>query len=359
MSALRIGLIAPPWVPVPPPAYGGTEVVIDVLARGLQRAGHHVVLFATGDSTCPVPRRWRYERALGTEAPGEAEVGHVAAAYALLDGKVDVIHDHTLAGPRHLARTKVRTPVVVTAHGPFVPDQIAAYQPVSDRVALVAISHAHAAGAVGLPISAVIPHGLELDQTPVGTGGGGYVAFLGRMSPDKGPGRAIRAARAAGVPIRLAGKMWEAAERRCFAEQVEPLLGRDAVYVGEVRGVDKCAFLGEARALLNPILWPEPFGLVMIEALACGTPVVTFAEGAAPEIVRHGIDGFLCADEATMATAIGRLEELDRRRCREGVMARFAADRMVADYVALYRSLAEPSSSTDPAAPPVATTRPA
>lgn len=337
MAGLRIGLIAPPWVPVPPLAYGGTELVVDLLARGLQRLGHEVVLFTTGDATCPVPRRWHYEHALGTEAPNDAEDRHVAAAYELLDGRVDVIHDHTLGGPRRLASTPARTPVVVTVHGPFVPELVTTYQPVADGVTLVAISRAHAASAPGLRFGAVIHHGLDVQAVPVGTGRGGYVAFLGRMNPDKGPARAIRAARAAGMPIRLAGKMWELAERRYFAEQVQPLLGKDAVYLGELCDGEKHALLGAARALLNPIRWPEPFGLVMIEALACGTPVLTFPEGAAPEIVRDGIDGFLCADEAAMVTAMGRLDELDRRRCRAGVTARFSAERMVEGYLALYR----------------------
>lgn len=351
MGAMRIGLIAPPWVPVPPPAYGGTELVIDILARGLRRAGHDVVLFTTGDATCPVERRWRYRRALGTEAPADAEARHVAMAYDLFDGKVDVIHDHTVAGPRRLALTNVRTPVVVTAHGPFVGDQLDALRPLAGRATLVAISRAHARSAPARTIDAVVPHGIELGTRPEGGGLGGYVAFLGRMNPDKGPDRAIQIARAAKVPIRLAGKMWETSERRFFAEEVQPLLGSDATYVGEVEGVAKRALLGAARALLNPIRWPEPFGLVMVEALACGTPVLTFDEGDAREIVRDGIDGYLCADEAAMASAIARLDRIDRRRCHEGIRERFAAPRMVAQYLDVYRAVLGRDSPAPATAP--------
>lgn len=161
--------------------------------------------------------------------------------------------------------------------------------------------------------------------------------FLGRMSPIKGAHRSIRVARAAGRPILLAAKMWEPAERHYFEAMVEPLLGADATYLGEVNGAEKVDLLGGAEALLNPIRWPEPFGLVMIEALACGTPVLSFAEGAAPEIVEHGRTGFLCLDEDDMAARLRRIDELDRAACRASAEARFTTERMVAEHVDLYR----------------------
>jgi glycosyltransferase involved in cell wall biosynthesis len=190
-------------------------------------------------------------------------------------------------------------------------------------------------------VRAVIHHGLDVDRFPLGAGDGGYLAFLGRMSPDKGPHRAIAAARVAGVPIRLAAKMWDGPERAFFRGTVEPLLGADAVYVGELGGRDKLDFLAAATALLNPIGWPEPFGLVMIEALACGTPVISHPAGAAPEIVIHGVNGFLCSDEASLIDAIGRAKLIDRRTCRRSVEERFSAGRMVAEYVRMYRAVIE------------------
>jgi glycosyltransferase involved in cell wall biosynthesis len=206
-------------------------------------------------------------------------------------------------------------------------------------VAIVAISHDQRRSAPELPIAAVIHHGIDVASRPMGGGDGGYVLFLGRMSPDKGVHLAIRVARAAGRRILVAAKMWEAAEHRYFAEVVEPLLGSDATYVGQVGGDEKMDLLCGAEALLNPIRWPEPFGLVMIEALAVGTPVLTFAEGAAPEIVEHGRTGFVCTDERDMVERLAHVDTIDRAACRASVAARFSDEKMVADHLALYRRL--------------------
>lgn len=335
---LRIGIIAPPWVPVPPPVYGGTEAVLDLLARGLVAEGHDVVLFTTGDSTCPVPRRWLYPMALTTMAPTTAELEHVARAYAELEG-VDIIHDHTMAGPIWASDLGLPVPIVTTNHGPFTAEATAHFAEVAERVAVVAISHHQRSTAPSVPVASVIHHGVDLANFPVGRGDGGYLLFLGRMNPDKGVHRAIEVARAAGKRLVIAAKMWEPVERAYFRDCVEPLLGPDAVYVGEVGRARKLELLGGAEALVNPIRWPEPFGMVMIEALACGTPVLAFAEGAAPEIIEHGRCGFLCTDEADMAELIGEIPSLDRAACRARVAARFSASRFVADHVALYRQL--------------------
>jgi glycosyltransferase involved in cell wall biosynthesis len=344
---IRVGLIAPPWVAVPPTLYGGTELVIDQLARGLASAGCDVVLFTTGDATCPVTRRWLYSTALGTVADPQAELAHVEQAYRDLAG-VDVIHDHTLSGPLWTDLPSGGPPVVTTLHGELIAELRPQYVAAAARgVSIIAISHAQRRSAPEVPVAAVIHHGLDLSEWPFGPGGGGYVLFLGRMSPSKGADRAIRAARAAGRRILLAAKMWEPAERRYFAETVEPLLGPDATYVGEVTPAEKVELLCGAEALLNPIRWPEPFGLVMIEALACGTPVLTFAEGAAPEIVEHGRTGFLCDDEDDMAAHLAQASTLDRVACRASVEARFTAERMVADHLVLYRRLASVESELD------------
>jgi len=335
-SHLRIGLIAPPWVPVPPSVYGGTELVIDQLACGLTRAGCEVVLFATGDATCPVERHWLYPEALGTTTDLSAERPHVERAYQVLAG-VDLIHDHTLTGPMCADALKPGSPVVTTAHGPFTPELRALYATAAQRASIVAISDAQRRSAPEVPVAAVIHHGIDVSSFPLGEGDGGYLLFLGRMHPDKGVHRAIAVARATGRRLLVAAKMWEPAERRYFSECIEPLLGSDVVYVGEVGGQYKLDLLAGAEALVNPIRWPEPFGLVMIEALACGTPVLTFVEGAAPEIVEHGRTGFLCADEEDMAARVGLVASLDRATCRASVAARFSTERMVADHLALYR----------------------
>ena len=343
---MKVGLVASPWVAVPPPRYGGSELVIDLLARGLQQAGDEVVLFTTGDSICPVPKRLIYQRALGTAAiTVAAEARHIVHAYAALSD-CDVIHDHTLFGPLYAAGV-TDTPIVTTSHGPFTEETSDIYASVDRRVSVVAISHHQRSTAPQVDVAAVIHHGIDVERVPFGRGEGGYAVFLGRMSPEKGAHRATQIARAAGVPLVLAAKMAEPEERTYFRKVVEPLLSDDAVYIGEVGGPAKMELLGNAVALLNPIRWPEPFGLVMIEALASGTPVIAFPEGAAPEIVDHGVSGFLCADEAEMARCLGQVGQLSRRDCRSAAARRFSADRMVADHRELYRSLVSDQAPAD------------
>lgn len=347
---MRVGLIAPPWVPVPPPEYGGTELVIDLLARGLVDRGCEVVLFGTGDSTCPVERRWLHPRALGTGGGRMAGVAHVRVAYSSL-GDVDVIHDHTEEGPARWSLWADGVPVVTTVHNRPTPARRRLYGAAVDHgMAVVAISHdqRHRLGPV--PVTTTIHHGIDVASVPVGDGDGGYALFLGRMSPDKGAHTAIDVARAAGRPLVLAAKMREPEERAYFNREVAPRLGPEARYVGEVGGAAKQALIGAAEALVNPIAWPEPFGLVMIEALACGTPVLAFPEGAAREIVRPGRTGFLCRDVADMAARLGEVGSLDRARCRADAAARFSAARMAEEHLALYRRLAVARSDRRPLA---------
>ena len=334
---MRIAIVAPPWLPVPPPAYGGTENTLDTLARGLKRAGHDVLLCTTGDSTCPVERTWVFEEAIGVGSGSSVdEIRHVTHAYGQLDG-VDVVHDHTLVGPLYSAAFP-RLPVVTTNHGPFNEDLIGIYRAVSGRVPVIAISRHQASTAQDVSIAAVIHHGIDLDDYPVGTGGGGYALFLGRMHPGKAPHVAARIAREAGFPLRIAAKMREPEEHAYFDAMVRPLLGGDVTYVGEVDRQDKIELLANAECLLNPIAWPEPFGMVMVEALACATPVLTTPFGAAPEIVADGVAGFVRTEETGLVDALGRLGEIDRAACRRRVEERFSAERMVDKHLAVYRA---------------------
>lgn len=333
---VRIGIIAPPWVATPPVGYGGTEMMIDILARGLTKAGHCVELFATGDSTCPVPTQWLHAEALGTTGTLTDELGHVQAAYAAL-AHCDVIHDHTLIGPvwAHLAHPDLN--VVTTVHGSFTPAMTTLYEQIAHWAAVVAISHHQRSTAPAIDMHTVIHHGLDPEQYEMGSGDGGYLAFLGRMNPDKGVHHAIRASRAAGHRLLIAAKMWEPAEFDYFEREVRPLLGPDAEYIGEVNGRDKIDFLGRAQALINPIQWPEPFGLVMIEALACGTPVVAMRSGASPEIVEHGTTGYLCDDQDEMVGTLAQLDHISRDICRIRCTERFSTRRMAEDYIATFR----------------------
>jgi glycosyltransferase involved in cell wall biosynthesis len=273
---------------------------------------------------------------MGMAAP---EARHVLGAYAeLAAADVDIVHDHTIVGPLY-ADSIPGLRVVGTAHGPFNADLRDFYAHVAQRHTLICISHHQRSTAAGVPVAAVIHHGIEASTFPFGSGRGGYALYLGRMAADKGPHRAIEACRKAGVPLKLVAKMREPSERAYFDAEVAPLLSDEITYLGEVPHEEKVRLLADAAVLVNPIRWPEPFGLVMTESLACGTPVVTFPEGAAPEIVDHGRTGFVCADEAEMAEAIVRAPDLDRAACRASVEGYFSAERMVADHVALYEAL--------------------
>jgi glycosyltransferase involved in cell wall biosynthesis len=343
---VRIGIVAPPWVPVPPARYGGTESVVDRLARGFVAAGHDVLLWTTGDSTCPVPKAWVLERAEGDRMGFAAiELHHLIRGYeAVADWGADIVHDHTLIGPVY-ARRYPDLPVVTTNHGPFDEELTDLYRAMADDVPVIAISHDQASRAHGLAIAAVIHHGIDLADHPVGTGAGDergeYVCFLGRMAPEKGARRAALAAKQAGVRLVMAAKMRDPSEHAFFREQVRPLLDDDITYIGEVDQEVKVPLLCNAKALVNPIRWPEPFGLVMIEALACGTPVLAFREGSAPELIDDGVTGFLCDDVAELVDRLTEVDRLDRQECRAAAERRFSTERMVADHLTLFERVLE------------------
>jgi glycosyltransferase involved in cell wall biosynthesis len=341
---LRIGLLAPPWVSVPPSGYGGTESHLDRLARGLQEAGHEVRLWTTGRSTCPVRRGHVYEEdrmdAIGSSA---VEARHALAGYEWFESeRCHLVHDHTLVGPF----VQHRLPVITTNHGPFdEPELTAIYRSLQHRVPIVAISRSQATGAqrMGISVAHVIHHGISVEEVELGSGQGDehgkFVLFLGRVNPAKGIERAIRVARSAGVRLLIAAKMHDAPEVEYYRSHIEPRCGDDVVFLGEVGGSAKQRLLGAAAALLNPIQWPEPFGLVMIEALAAGTPVVTTSNGAAPEIVEHGRSGFVCETDDELVRALRRLDTIDRTECRRAAFERFSTTRMVERHVTAYRQL--------------------
>lgn len=339
---MRIGLIAPPWLAVPPVSYGGTERIIDTLARGLIEIGHDVVLLTTGDSTCPVPKRVTLPRAVGTDQASPAwELRNVIAAYDhAREAQVDVVHDHTLVGP-FFARRFPGLPVVTTNHGPFEGDLADVYRAMTELIPVVAISHNQAAAAprLRIPVEAVIHHGVHLTDYPTGTGRGGYAAFVGRMNPTKGVHLACQLAREAAIPLRIAAKMRERDEHDYFEGCIRPMLGGDIEYLGELDRGDTIRLMGDALCLLNPIAWPEPFGLVMVESLATGTPVVGTPAGAAPEIVDDGTTGLLRADPRRLLDALRCVGDLDRRACRDAVEQRFTAARMAQRYSAVFNDV--------------------
>ena len=338
---MRIGLIAPPWVPVPPVSYGGTETVVDNLARGLSRLGHEVRLFTLGESTCPVARSYLFDQAPRVIGTSVEEAAHVFAAYdALAD--VDVIHDHTLLGPLLAAAAHPHhPPVVVTHHGVFTAENRRVFAQIARHAAVLAISHHQARHAGPVPVGAVIHHGIDLEQYRPGVADGEYLLFVGRMSADKGVHRAIRVARRSHRQLVILAKMREPSEHAYYAQHVQPLLDDDITVLIEPTPEARMDLQRGAAALINPITWPEPFGLVMAEALATATPVIAFGNGAAPEIIDHGRTGYLCRDEDAMVAAVARLDRIDRAACREAAERRFSQQRMATDHARFYRQLSE------------------
>ena len=338
---MHIAMIAPPWFNVPPDAYGGIEEVVSGLVHGLTGREHRVTLIGAGEDGTPAEFRRTYpdppSKRLGDPVP---EVVHAAAAAQLIDETdADVVHDHTLAGP--LTALGRRTPTVATMHGPVEGEMAEYYRRLGDAVALVAISDAQRAAAPDLNWVATVPNGLDLDSYPFREDKEDWALFVGRFVPDKGAHLAIDAARAAGLHIRLAGKASEPPEQVYFEQEIRPRLGDDAEYVGEVDAAGKRELYAAAACLLFPIQWPEPFGMVMIEAMACGTPVVALRAGSVPEVVVDGTTGVVCDGPEELPEAIGKAGRLRPADCRAHVAGRFDLAAMADGYERVYRDLTE------------------
>ncbi|HEY7886697.1 MAG TPA: glycosyltransferase family 4 protein [Steroidobacteraceae bacterium] len=339
-TALRIAQVAPLYESVPPKLYGGTERVVSYLTEELVRAGHRVTLFASGDSRTSAKLVAVCERAVRLEGePSAALALHtllIETVFAHAD-VFDVIHCHTDSIHLPLAR-RCPVPVVTTLHGRL---DIAALAPLHREFAdlpLVSISDAQRAPLPGASWAGTVHHGLPLELHRPHYDAGKYLVFLGRISPEKRVDRAIAIARDAGLPLKIAAKV-DPANREYFAAQITPLLATPSVeFLGEVDEAAKTELLGGALALLFPIDWPEPFGLAMIEAMACGTPVIAFAEGAAPEVVDDGVTGYIVSSVAEAVACVERARGLDRRECRRQFERRFGAARMAREYCSIYRN---------------------
>jgi glycosyltransferase involved in cell wall biosynthesis len=337
-------MLAPPWIPVPPPAYGGIEAVVALLCEALVERGVSVTLFAAPGSHSPAAVCAVLPYAHPDEIESSLhESDHVASAFRAIDEaepRFDVIHDHCGFTAFAMA-DRVGVPLIHTMHGPFTAATADFYRRHSSKARVVAISQTQRAAApIELRVAGVVSNPIDGAAWPYTESKLDYLLWVGRMHPDKGPHRAIVAARDAGVALVLAGPV-QPGQERFFAAEVEPHLDGDAVrYVGNVGGERRRCLFATARALLMPIRWPEPFGLVMVEALACGTPVIAFREGAAREIVRHGYTGFLVEDERAMAAAVSRLATIEPAACRADAIKRFDKNQVAAKYEAVYARVA-------------------
>jgi glycosyltransferase involved in cell wall biosynthesis len=338
---MRIALVAPLYESVPPKCYGGTERVVSYLTEELVRMGHSVTLFASGDSITKArlvpgcPHSLRLDRhCIDQLAYHTLMLEHVAQRAR----EFDLIHYHVDYLHFPLSRC-LRVPHVTTLHGRLdIPDLQPLYREFHD-MPIVSISDAQRQPLPGARWIGTVHHGLPGDLYRYREMPDGYLAFLGRISPEKRVDRAIEIAREVGLPIRIAAKV-DKVDQDYFEKYIRPMLDDPLVeYLGEIGEGAKEAFLGGARALLFPIDWEEPFGLVVIEALACGTPVVAYRRGSTPEIVEHGVTGFLVESQAAATEAVRLVPGLSRRRCRQAFEQRFTAARMAKDYVRIYEEL--------------------
>jgi glycosyltransferase involved in cell wall biosynthesis len=344
--ALSIAMLAPPWIQVPPPGYGGVEAVVGALTEALVRRGHDVTLFCAPGSRSAAKTVALLERCHPDEIERSLyEADHVSRAFAAIDAAreegigFDIVHDH--CGFTALAMAdRLRTPLLHTLHGPFTPETSAFYA-----------HHAHKAWVAGISVTQLasrpanlrtvgaIPNPIDVDAWPFRAEKDGYLLWIGRMTPEKGPHRAIQIARRAGVPLILAGVV-QRSQQVFFDRHVKPHIDGELVrFVGEAGSSRKKALFAGADGLLMPIRWPEPFGMVMIEALVCGTPVIAFREGAARELVADGQTGFLVSDEPGMVKAIGRLDQIDPKLCRRSVAERCDVDVVAHAYETAYRTV--------------------
>jgi glycosyltransferase involved in cell wall biosynthesis len=337
---MRVAVLAPVWFAVPPRGYGGIEWVVSLLADGLVDEGHDVALFASGDSRTKATLVSVFDQApsrqIGKSLP---DLRHVLACYDRAD-EFDVINDHS--GPlAALAGGLVDTPVVHTLHGPLNGEPGEVYERIAQlapQVGFISISLNQRKPKPDLPWVGNCPNALDFSLYPCKPHRGDYLLFLGRMSADKGAHRAIAVARETGLPLKLAGKKQDPKEVEYFAEYVEPHLVGGIEYLGEVTHGQKVELLQDARVTLFPIEWEEPFGLVMIESMACGTPVIATRWGAVPEVIEHGRSGIIVDTYREMAHALEEADAIDPLECRRYVEERFAPERMVADYVDAYRA---------------------
>jgi glycosyltransferase involved in cell wall biosynthesis len=344
---LKIAQVAPLFESVPPKHYGGTERIVSYLTEELVAMGHDVTLFASGDSVTTARLKPVCPRSLRLDEQCIDQTAHHVLMVEMLAQQAeefDVIHSHIDYFPFPVLR-RVSTPSLTTLHGRLdLPDLVPLFKEFDDMPA-VSVSHAQRAPLPWINWHATVYHGLPADLHSARDRPGKYLAFLGRISPEKRVDSAIEIARRVGMELKIAAKV-DKIDREYFETTIEPLLADPLVeYVGEIGEAEKDEFLGSAYALLFPIDWPEPFGLVMIEAMACGTPVIARSRGSVPEVTVQGETGFIVDGVEEAELAVYQVSSLSRRRCREVFEQRFTARRMAQEYLEAYQRLPRPGSN--------------
>jgi len=350
---LTIAMLAPPWIAVPPAGYGGVETVVSDLTEALVQRGHDVTLFCAPGSHSSAKTVPLLDAAHPQEIERSLyEADHVARAFAAIDAAhgegigFDIVHDH--CGFTGLAMAdRLQTPMLHTLHGPFTPQTRSFYAHHGHKAWVAGISKAQLAmGPANLHTVGAIPNPIAVDAWPFRPGDDGYLLWIGRMTPEKGAHRAIQIARAGGHDLVLAGVV-QPGQRAYFERHVEPHIdGQRVRFVGEVGGARKKRLFAGARALLMPIRWPEPFGMVIIESLVCGTPVLAFDEGAVGELIVEGVTGFIVEDDAAMVAALHDLGRIDPHACRRWVAEHCDVSVVAAAYEAAYRTVLRAAPET-------------
>ncbi len=341
---LRIAQLAPLYESVPPKLYGGTERVVSYLTEELMRRGHDVTLFASGDSKTSARLQVGYPQALRLAGLSQAAMGGMGMHFPVLSmafdnaEQFDIIHAHLDYWSFPFARLAA-TPTVSTMHGRLDIEEIHPIYRHYEDLPVVSISNSQRRPLPSMNWASTVYHGLPRDLLRFNPSGGSYLAFLGRISPEKRPDLAIEVARRAGIPLKIAAKV-DTVDRDYFRRVVEPRLdGRTVEFIGEIDDQQKSAFLGNALALLFTIDWPEPFGLVMIEALACGTPVIARPCGSVPEILKDGVTGFIASEPDELVAAVKKAGRLSREACRGEFERRFTVEVMADNYERIYRGI--------------------
>ncbi len=340
---MRIGLICPPWLAVPPKGYGGIEWVVALLADGLAEAGHDVTLFATGDSETKAELEFVFAEAPGSAAINDIVLDATHTMFAMRDARerFDVLHVHS---PFSALAAAIETgvPTVHTLHGSFTPEMDRLYAQIADRAWYVAISQAQRRFNETLRYGGVVYNGIDTSFYSMQEDKEDFVLFLGRAAPEKGWLRAIETCKLTGDRLVSAVKIAHHTEETEWNERIKPALPEGAEVLGEITQEEKVELLRRAKAVLFPIDWPEPFGLVMTEAMACGTPVIATPRGSVPEVVVDGETGFIVSVEnyaAEAAAALGRIGEIDPQVCRDRVQRLFSKEAMVAGYEEVFESV--------------------